>query len=413
MSKNNTLSIDVAIIGAGPAGLMAAEMLAAKGIKVDIFDAMPTAGRKFLMAGKSGLNISHNENLTSFLTKFGSKQQKLAPALTAFNATHIIDFMKTLDIETFIGSSGRIFPKVMKTAPLLRNWLQSLNKRGARLHTRHKWTGWTKDGALEFSVGAEVVKYEAKATLLALGGGSCPKLGSDAAWVNVLTEKSIKVNPLKPSNCGFDVSWSEHFISKNEGQAVTNILLSFNESTIKGSFVITKEGVEGGIIYMLSANLRDAIESGGATIVKVDLTPDISQAELATALSRDRGSKSMSNHIRRTTGLTGVKAQLLRECLPQEIFSDPAALATAIKSLPLTLERPRPLAEAISSAGGVCFDMLDDSLMLKSLENTYCSGEMLDWEAPTGGYLITACMATGAWAGNAIAKRSFKRLDVT
>lgn len=407
MSKSTVISLDVAIIGAGPAGLMAAEVLASKGIKVDIFDAMPTPGRKFLMAGKSGLNISHNEELASFITKFGDRQQVLTPALNDFNAKHIADLLTSLEIETFVGSSGRIFPKVMKTAPLLRNWLQSLSKRGATLHTRHKWTGWTDDGALAFVVGGETVEYQAKATVLALGGGSWPKLGSDAAWVDILKDQMVQVNPLKPANCGFDVNWSEHFLARNEGLPVANVLLDFNETTVKGSFVVTKHGIEGGSVYMLSAKLRDAIERDGSAILNVDLTPDKKLDDLAKALARPLGHKSMSNHIRRATGLTGVKSQLLRECLPKDVFGKPEALAKAIKALPIMLERPRPLAEAISTAGGVSFDALDDAFMLKTMENTYCAGEMLDWEAPTGGYLITACMATGAWVSQAIAKRIF------
>ena len=408
MNNSNIKTIDVAIIGAGPAGLMAAEALASKGIKADIFDAMPTAGRKFLMAGKSGLNISHTKELSAFIAEYGDSQEALAPSLSDFNAKHSVDLMTSLGIESFTGSSGRIFPKSMKTAPLLRKWLQSLDARGTKLHTRHKWTGWSEDGALIFQSSNTELQYKAKATIFALGGGSWPRLGSDASWVDLFKAKSIAINPLKPANCGFDVSWSEHFLSRNEGQAVANVLAHFAESTIKGSFVITKDGVEGGSVYTLSSKIRDAIEKSGPTTLTIDLTPDKSEVDLAKALARQRGSKSMSNHIRRTTGLTGVKAQLLRECVPSEAFNDPAALASAIKALPLTLERPRPLTEAISTAGGVSFDALDDAFMVKSMENTYCAGEMLNWEAPTGGYLITACMATGSRVGNAIAERLFK-----
>ncbi len=408
MSANSQNSIDVAIIGAGPAGLMAAEVLASKGIKVNIYDAMPTAGRKFLMAGKSGLNISHNEELLKFIEKFGDKQEYLTPALTEFNAQHIVDLMTSLDIESFVGSSGRIFPKVMKTAPLLRNWLANLGKRGAQLHTRHKWIGWDDSGALLFKNGDKTVKVAAKATVLALGGASWPKLGSDGAWVDILQQKSIKINPLKPTNCGFDVNWSELFLNQCEGSPVANVVLSFKDIRVKGSFIISKHGIEGGSVYTLSAHLRDEIDKSGSATLKIDLTPDISVEQLAKALARPKGHKSMSNHIRRTTGLTGVKAKLLRECSPKETFSEPEKLAEAIKALPINLECPRPLAEAISTAGGISFDELDDAFMITLLDNTYCAGEMLDWEAPTGGYLITACMATGAMVGRAIAERNFK-----
>ena len=408
MSANSKKSIDVAIIGAGPAGLMAADVLASKGIKVEIFDAMPTAGRKFLMAGKSGLNISHNEDLSKFTTKLGDKQQLLGPALTEFNAKHVVELMSSLDIESFVGSSGRIFPKVMKTAPLLRNWLANLGKRGAKLHTRHKWIGWDDSGALMFETAEKTINVAAKATVLALGGASWPKLGSDAGWVEILQQKDIKVNPLKPANCGFDVNWSAHLLNQCEGNPVANVLLSFKDRTVKGSFIISKHGIEGGSVYTLSASLRDSIEQSGSATLKIDLTPDISQDTLAKALARPKGSKSVSNHIRRTTGIIGVKAKLLRECTPKETFSDPKKLAEAIKALPILLERPRPLAEAISTAGGISFDELDDAFMIKALDNTYCTGEMMDWEAPTGGYLITTCMATGAKVGRAIAERVFK-----
>ena len=285
MSANSQNSIDVAIIGAGPAGLMAAEVLASKGIKVNIYDAMPTAGRKFLMAGKSGLNVSHNEELSKFIKKFGAKQQLLTPALTNFNAQHVVDFMTSLGIESFIGSSGRIFPKVMKTAPLLRNWLASLGKRGAQLHTRHKWIGWDAAGALLFKDGDKTVKVNAKATVLALGGASWPKLGSDGAWVDILQEKAIKINPLKPANCGFDVNWSDHLLANGEGKPVANVLLSFEDTVVKGSFIITKNGIEGGSVYTLSALLRDEIDKSGSATLNIDLTPDITVETLAKAYS--------------------------------------------------------------------------------------------------------------------------------
>lgn len=402
-------SIDVAIIGAGPAGLMAADILSSQGIKADIFDAMPTAGRKFLMAGKSGLNISHSEPLDKLLARFGDKEKMLAPALNAFNASDIEKFMAELGIESFVGSSGRIFPKAMKTAPLLRAWLKRLSDNGATLHTRHRWTGWDDDGSLVFSVASENIHYRSKATVLALGGGSWSRLGSDAAWVDTLTTKGVTVNPLKPANCGFDVTWSEHFLSRCEGEPVANVILSHQDQTSKGSFVVTKNGIEGGAVYMISAALRDGVDANGSTMLMVDLTPDKSAEQLQRALSSSRGRKSLSNHMRRTTGIHGVKAQLLRECLPNETFDDMPALARAIKGVPIKIERPRPIDEAISTAGGVSFDAMDENFKLKAIENTYCIGEMMDWEAPTGGYLITACMATGHHVGNAIAKKFLKQ----
>jgi len=358
MREIKAISIDVAIIGAGPAGLMAADILSSKGIKVHLFDAMPTAGRKLLMAGKSGLNISHAEDFESFLEKYGNRKDQLAPALRNFNAKHIKDLMTSLGEEFFVGTSGRIFPKVMKSSSFLRKWLLKLAENGVTLQTGHKWTGWNEDGDIIFHNADKDTIYNAKATILALGGASWPRLGSDAAWVDILAKNNIKSAPLEPSNCGFNVNWSEHFLSNNEGLAVSNVTLSLDSQSVKGSFVVTKNGVEGGSIYTLSSSIRDKVKNNDVITINVDLTPDRSLSDITNALSKQQGRQSMSSHIRKSIGLKGVKAQLLREFLPKDAFNDAVLLAEGVKALPMSLGSPRPIDEAISSAGGISFDGL-------------------------------------------------------
>ncbi len=394
----------VAIIGGGPAGLMAAQVLSARDIKVDIFDAMPSLGRKFLMAGRGGLNLTHGEAFTDFLTRFGNAQQDLTPILEAFTPEAIRAWARDLGVETFVGTSKRVFPQDFKAAPLLRSWLKRLRAAGLTIHARHRWTGWNEDGALTFSTPAGILSVRAEATVLALGGASWPKLGSDAAWVPWLEAKGVGVAPLKPSNCGFDIAWSTHFSQRFEGQPLKGVTLNFQGRPASGDCIITKTGLEGGPVYTLSAPLRDSIEKDRTAILNIDLAPHRSLADLTQRLSKPRGKKSRATHLKRTVGISGLKAGLLREGTDAQTFSDPARLAAAIKAVPLVLIRPRPMAEAISCAGGVRFDHVDEGLQLNALPGVWIAGEMLNWEAPTGGYLLSACLATGRWAGEAIAR---------
>ncbi len=389
----------IAIIGAGPAGLMSAEAAVEGGAKVDVYDAMPSVGRKFLLAGKGGLNLTHAEPLDSLLSRYGARRERIAPLLQIFGPDALRAWAKGLGIETFVGSSGRVFPAGMKAAPLLRAWLHRLRAAGVRFHARHRWAGWSEDGALTFATQNGPHSARANAVVLALGGGSWAQLGSDGVWLPLLAARGIAVTPLRPANCGFEVAWSPHFREKFAGTPAKTINASLAGNVRPGEFVVTETGVEGGVIYALSAPLRDAIDSAGSATLTLDLAPDRDLARLAAELSHPRGRRSLSSHIQSRTGLKGVKMGLLRECVPAEELDDPARLAAAIKALPLKLVAARPLAEAISSAGGVAFEALDENLMIRALPGVFCAGEMLDWEAPTGGYLLTACFASGRAAG--------------
>ena len=400
--SSSPIQKSVAIIGGGPAGLMAAEHLLEAGVAVTLFEAMPTVGRKFLMAGKSGLNITHSEDLERFVNRYGQTSEWMAPYIHAFTPFNIRRWAEGLGVETFTGSSGRIFPVAMKASPLLRAWLQRLTEKGLQIHTRHTWVGWTKAGTLSFETPKGEKTIAADATLLALGGGSWPRLGSNGAWQGILTEKGVDINPFKPSNCGFDVEWSDHFKTRFAGLPVKSVRLTIGETTTKGDFVVSEQGVEGSAIYMVSAPLRDAIEEKGYAVVAIDLSPDRSLDKLKNSLARPRGKKSLSNHLRAVAGIKGVKAGLLHECLDKKAFDDPMALAKAIKACPITLVATRPLAEAISSAGGVALSAIDENLMLRAVPTVFVAGEMLDWEAPTGGYLLTACFAQGIAAAEGI-----------
>ncbi|MCP9471989.1 MAG: TIGR03862 family flavoprotein [Nitrospira sp.] len=396
--------MQVAVVGGGPAGLMAAETAVAGGAQVDLYDAMPSVGRKFLLAGKGGLNLTHAEPLETFLSRYGSRQAQLAPIVRSFGPDAIREWASGLGIRTFIGTSRRIFPADMKAAPLLRVWLRRLRQSGVRFHVRHRWSGWDEGGALLFLTPTGKQSAHADAVILATGGASWPKLGSDASWVPLLRGRGVEVAPLRPANCGFDVEWSTYFKTRFAGQPVKSaaLIVTTPDGAVQrrqGEFVITETGVEGGVIYAVSSVLRDRIEREGRAVLTVDLTPDRDRVRLEQDLSRPRGKRTMATHLRRYAGISGVKSALLREVLPRETFADPAALAASIKSLPLVLRATRPLAEAISTAGGVCFEDLDERLMLRKMPGLFCAGEMLDWEAPTGGYLLTACLATGRWAG--------------
>ncbi|SNY33892.1 hypothetical protein SAMN05660659_03658 [Pseudomonas sp. LAMO17WK12:I6] len=394
----------VAIIGGGPAGLMAAEVLSQAGVRVDLYDGMPSVGRKFLLAGVGGMNITHSEPYPAFLARYAERAPQIAPLLRGFDADALCRWIHELGIETFIGSSGRVFPTDMKAAPLLRAWLKRLRDSGVVIHTRHRWLGWDEHGALRISSPDGEITVKPDATLLALGGGSWSRLGSDGAWMLPLEQKGVGLAPLQPSNCGFEVqAWSELLVSKFAGAPLKNVAIGLNDDVPRlGECVITATGVEGSLIYALSAPIREAINTQGSATVHIDLLPGRPVDKLQAALSKPRGSRSMAKHLHSQVGIDGVKAALLRELTDAATFADPALLARAIKALPLTLVKARPLDEAISSAGGVTFEAMGERLMLKALPGVFCAGEMLDWEAPTGGYLLTACFASGRAAGLAM-----------
>ncbi|MFT3822006.1 MAG: TIGR03862 family flavoprotein [Rubrivivax sp.] len=397
-----------AVIGGGPAGLMAADVLSAAGVAVDLFDAMPSVGRKFLLAGKGGLNLTHSEAFEPFVERYGAAAAWLRPLLQRFGAPAVRDFAAGLGIDTFVGSSGRVFPEEMKAAPLLRAWLHRLRGRGVRLHSRHRWTGWAGDGALCFDTPGGTRTQRAAATVLALGGASWPRLGSDGAWAPLLAARGVDLAPLAPSNCGFDVGWSEHLRSRHAGAPLKSVAITWTDAAGRaqrqaGEFVVTEGGVEGSLIYAASAALRDRIARDGQAVFQLDLLPARDPAWVAAELAHPRGTRSLATHLKTRLKLDGVKTALLWEGVDRRALDDVPALAARIKALPVTVRRPRPIEEAISSAGGVRREALDGQLMLKALPGVFCAGEMLDWEAPTGGYLLTACLATGHAAGEGAA----------
>ena len=392
----------VVIIGAGPAGLMAAEALAQAGIRAGVHDAMPSAGRKFLMAGKGGLNISHAEVFDDFVARYGTRRAQIEPLLQAFPPDALRRWVHGLGLETFVGSSGRVFPDRMKAAPLLRAWLHRLREQGVTFHLRRRWLGWDESGLLRFATPEGECRISADATVLALGGASWPQLGSDGAWTALLAARGIPIAPLRPANCGFDIGWSDHFRQRYAGAPLKSVAACFGELRRNGECLISTHGIEGGLIYALSAALRDKIEVNGEAVLHLDLLPDWALQRVQREAAHPRGARSLASHLQSRLGLKGVKANLLREVLSAEQMHDPVLLAQTIKMLPLRLVAPRPLNEAISSAGGVEFAALDQSLMLQRIPGVFCAGEMLDWEAPTGGYLLTACFASGHAAGKGV-----------
>jgi uncharacterized flavoprotein (TIGR03862 family) len=394
------------VIGAGPAGLMAAEVLAQAGVSVDVYDAMPSAGRKFLLAGRGGLNLTHSEPFDAFASRFGERRAQVEPWLQQFGPQQLREWAGQLGVTTFVGSSGRVFPAEMKAAPLLRAWLQRLRSCGVRFHMRHRWSGWSPAGGLLFSTPEGVREVTAGAVVLALGGASWPRLGSDGSWQDLLAGRGIGIAPLAPANCGFDVrgGWSEHFASRFAGQPFKSVAMRFVDSAghtfeRKGEFVATATGVEGSLVYAASALLRDEIARSGHATFHLDLLPGRSAQQVLADVAHPRGARSLSSHLKSRLSIDGIKMGVLHELLPKAAMAQPDQLAAAIKNLPVTLGAPRPVAEAISSAGGVRFEALGADLMLRDLPGVFCAGEMLDWEAPTGGYLLTACMASGRVAG--------------
>ena len=418
----------VAVIGGGPAGLMAAEILSRAGpaLSVQVFDAMPSVGRKFLLAGKGGLNLTHSEPPSAFNARYGDRAAALEPLLADLGGAEVRQWAEGLGVDTFVGSSGRVFPKDMKAAPLLRSWLHRLRASGVQFSMRHRWLGWADNGALRFSTPSGEQLVQVDAVVLALGGGSWSRLGSDGAWVPLLAQRGIDVQPLRPSNCGFDVAarpvglagtelpsagWSAYFASRFAGQPFKSVAMDLTDSlgrqfSRRGEFVATATGVEGSLVYAASSLLRDDIERTGSATFTLDLLPDKSAQQVLTETRYPRGSRSLSSHLKSRLGLEGIKAGILHELLDKDAMANPAKLAAAIKALPITVVRTRPIDEAISSAGGVSFDAVDANLKIKATQpagaTIFCAGEMLDWEAPTGGYLMTACFASGRAAGQGV-----------
>ena len=429
------LACDAVVIGAGPAGLMAAQALAQAGVAAHVFDAMPSVGRKFLLAGKGGLNLTHAEPPEPFVSRYGARQTQLAPLLEQFGAPQVRAWAQDLGVETFIGTSGRVFPADMKAAPLLRAWLQRLRSQGVQFHMRHRFTGWDGAGALQFQAPSGDITVQARAVVLALGGGSWARLGSDGAWLAWLAQRGVTTAPLQPSNCGFDVprqgsagetrreflqellgqtpspavGWTAYFAERFAGQPFKTVAIAFTDSagqhfSRRGEFVATQTGVEGSLIYAVSALLRDEISAHGHATFTLDLLPDHTPERVLAEVRHPRGTRSLSSHLKSRLGLDGIKMGILYEQLGKERMADPLLLAAAIKALPITVIATRPIDEAISSAGGVVFEAMNDQLMTAALPGVFCAGEMLDWEAPTGGYLLTACMASGMRAGQGAAQ---------
>jgi uncharacterized flavoprotein (TIGR03862 family) len=393
------------IIGGGPGGLMAAETLAKEGVSVVVYDRKAALGRKFLLAGRGGLNITHSENFETFITRYGDAADWLRPMIEEFPPDSLRAWCEGLGEPTFVGSSGRVFPKSFKAAPLLRAWKKRLDDLGVTFVMRREWAGWDDKGHLIFATPeGNIESVQADKTILALGGGSWAKLGSDGGWVEILEKQGVAIAPLRPANCGFAVPWSDIFRERFAGQPLKSIIATFNDQKIQGEAMIVDKGVEGGLIYALSSKLRDAIAANGQAVLTLDLRPSLSVEELARRLNTPRGRESLSNHLRKTAGLSPVALGLLREVIGMEKFPTLSMddMAQAIKALSLILHAPFAIDRAISSAGGIKRDALDDNLMIKALPNVYAIGEMLDWEAPTGGYLLQATFSTGVWAAKKI-----------
>ena len=397
----------VAVIGAGPAGLMAAEVLAQSGAAVTVYDAMPSAGRKLLMAGRGGLNLTHSEPLPAFLARYAGAQPHLESVIEAFPPQSLRDWSEALGQPTFIGSSGRVFPKAFKASPLLRALLRRLDSMGVQLALRHRWTGWDEQGRLRFQTPDGPRAIETRATVLALGGASWPRLGSDGAWAETLAAKGVKISPLRPANSGFTVAWSDIFRDRFEGQPLKGVALAFGAHSVRGEAIVTRTGIEGGVVYALSAELREAIDRGRATL-HVALRPDLDIKELIAKISAPRGKQSLSNFLRKAVSLSPVAIGLLQEAAKTSGASlaslSPAELAKLINAVPIELTGIAPMARAISTSGGIRFDELDADFMLRRLPGVFAAGEMLDWEAPTGGYLLQASFATGVAAGSGALK---------
>ncbi|MBX9691399.1 MAG: TIGR03862 family flavoprotein [Cyanobacteria bacterium] len=394
----------VAIIGGGPAGLMAAEILVGAGASVDVYEAMPTLGRKFLRAGLGGLNITHSEPFEAFCSRYGDRQVDMQVFLEHFPPDTLREWVHGLGIKTFVGTSGRVFPTEMKAAPLLRTWLHRLRSGGVNFHLKHRWLGFGENGSLQLENADGGLSIRPDAVILALGGASWPQLGSTGSWVSWLQKLGVDVAPWQSANCGFDVDWTAHMREKFAGSPLKAVSLKFTGvdgavESRQGELLISEYGLEGSLIYAFSKQLRELINVHGKAVVTIDLLPGRSAERVLADLSRPRGSRSVSRHLQSCLGNNSLKRALLYEVLSREQMSDPSTLAKFVKELPITLQRTRPIEEVISSAGGVCFSSLDGNLMLKAVPGVFVAGEMIDWEAPTGGYLLTGCFSTGRWAG--------------
>ena len=405
MTRDATVQLPgIAIIGGGPAGLMAAETARAAGIDVDVFDAMGSVGRKFLIAGKGGLNLTHAEPRPAFDARYRERARDIGEWLDDFDADALRTWASGFGIDTYVGSSGRVFPNDRKAAPLLRGWVRRLRESGVRFHVQHRWLGWGDAGTLRFATPDGERRFDAPATILAMGGGSWPQLGSDGAWVAPLAAAQIDIAPLQAANCGFDIDWSAHLSERFAGSPLKPVIAhwldaSGTEQSLQGECVLTQAGIEGSVIYAISADLRECITRDGEAMLWLDLAPGRDKERLREALAKPRGKRSIGEHLRRQTGLDAAKIALVFETLGRDAGHDIDLLAKTIKRLPLKLLRARPIDEAISSAGGVRLEALDDALMLRAMPSVFSAGEMLDWEAPTGGYLLQACFASGRRAG--------------
>ena len=401
--SHDTALPGLVVIGGGPAGLMAAEVARAAGLEVDLYEAKGSVGRKFLIAGKGGLNLTHDESRPAFDARYRERHAEVAGWLDDFDAAALREWARGHEVETYVGTSGRVFPLDRKAAPLLRGWVRRLREDGVRFHAQHRWLGWSNDGAMRFSTPTGEHEVRSGATVLALGGASWPQLGSDGAWQPWLAARGIDVTPLVPANCGFDVGWSGHFAERHAGAPLKPVIAHWREAgvehVLQGECVVTATGIEGSLVYALSASLREWIARDGHAALTLDLAPGRDLARLRADLAKPRNARSMSDHLRRQTGLTAVKVALLYEVLGKDGLGDTERLAQTIKRLPLKLIAPRPISEVISSAGGVRLEAMDDALMLAAAPGVFCSGEMLDWDAPTGGYLLNACFASGRRAG--------------
>ncbi len=398
-------SLPAAVIGGGPAGLMAAEILLNNGIEVDLYDAMPAVARKLVVAGQSNLSLTRSQPFDVLVSQYGERAEELRPILCKFTPDDLRTWAADLGIETFVGSTGHVFPAEMTSETLLTAWLQRLQESGLRIHSRHAWQGWDPEGNLCFLTEKGEIAVAADAVVLAMGGGSWPQLGSTGDWISLLQDKNIRVNPLQPANCGFDTDFSHFFVEHFHGQPVKNVVLTIvgkngEDFRQRGEFIVTSTGLEGSLLYSCGPLLRQQLAEKETASIYLDLCPDRPEEKVAESLREPKNKRSMSSHLRKTIGINGVKAGLINEYVPREDFAEPEKLAHWIKNLPVQMLRPRPINEAISSGGGVCFTMLDEQLMLRSLPGIFCAGEMLDWEAPTGGYLLTACFATGRAAGH-------------